>query len=227
MNAEALASAFDGDDLSMNLATASATEARPLARSLEPDVAVLELEVAVGLRLVRDLLCDHPALTVFIYGSEGDPRELAAWAEAGVTRIVMQSVPLPDFVRSVREAVRGDRPRDRAGATVQRLAGLTSLVRDPRTTYAELTQREHDVLELIGLGLSNREVARTLSLELPTVKNHVQHLMRKLGVHRREDAVRCLSDSLLGHGLRRGHVAKQPAEVGLEHQVDEFAESAD
>jgi DNA-binding CsgD family transcriptional regulator len=57
---------------------------------------------------------------------------------------------------------------------------------------ADLTRREREVTRLIALGLSNREIAETLCLELPTVKNHVQHLMRKLGVHRRADAAQML-----------------------------------
>lgn len=62
------------------------------------------------------------------------------------------------------------------------------MIRERSVGVVELTQRERDVLRLIAAGLSNREVAETLCVELPTVKNHVQHLMKKLGVHRRSDA---------------------------------------
>lgn len=175
----------------MTLVATNASEARTLARHRKPDAAIVELDVVVGLRLLRDLLRMHPALKVFIYGSNEDERETAAWAEAGAAFIVLHSVALVDLVRSVRDAVRDGAPRMATKTTVQGSEGMTSLVRE-QVSFAELTQREHDVLQLIGLGLSNREVAETLCLELPTVKNHVQHLMRKLGVHRRADAVEYL-----------------------------------
>jgi DNA-binding NarL/FixJ family response regulator len=191
-NAEALATAFAASAPPPALVAAEASEARSVVSRCAPDVAVIELDVAVGLRLVRDLLRMHPALKVFIYGSTEDEREMNAWADAGAACIVLHSVSLADLVRSVTDAIRdGCRPAERR-ATVQGSSRTTSLVR-VHVGPGDLTQREHDVLQLIGLGLSNREVAETLCLELPTVKNHVQHLMRKLGVHRRADAVRYLN----------------------------------
>lgn len=189
-NAEALISAF-GEQQQLNLVAASAAEARLRARSVAPSVALIELDVSVGLKLVRDLVRDHPALNVFVYGSTDDDRELAAWAEAGATRIVMRTVSLTDLVRSVCEVVCLSGSNDRAvTVTVHHAAGFTSVVREISPAGADLTQRELDVLRLIAAGLSNREIADTLFLEVPTVKNHVQHLMRKLGVHRRFEAAR-------------------------------------
>lgn len=187
-NAEAVASALSETDAQLDMAAASSSEARPFARTFAPDIALLELDVAIGLRLVRDLLRDHPLLRVFVYGSTDDEREVAAWAEAGVARIVVRTVPLQELVRSVREAACVGASADRAKAIVHRAAGPTNLIRGKPGGSVDLTQRERDVLQLIAVGLSNREIADTLSLGLPTVKNHVQHLMRKLGVHRRSDA---------------------------------------
>lgn len=183
-NAEALASAFNGAEGLVKLVAASAREARSQAREVDPEVALLELDMAVGLKLVRDLQQDHPTLRVVIYGSTDDERELAAWAEAGAARIVMRAVPLADLVRFVCETARAHT----AIAIVHHSGGGTSVVREASACDIALTQRERDVLRLIAAGLSNREVADTLCVELPTVKNHVQHLMRKLGVHRRAEA---------------------------------------
>ncbi len=175
----------------MTPVAANACEAPWLARQCAPDVAVIECDIAVGMRLVRDLLRMHPALKVFIYGSTEDEREMTAWAEAGAAFILMHSVGLVDLVRSVRDAVRDEAPSVTTKTMVQGSSGTTTLVR-AQFGCGELTQRERDVLQLIRLGLSNREVAETLCLALPTVKNHVQHVMRKLGVHRRGDAVQYL-----------------------------------
>lgn len=153
---------------------------------------MIELEVAVGLRLVRDLLRLQPAPQVFVYGSADDERELSAWAEAGVTCIVTDAVALADLIESVVEAAKRPAPAPAVAAVVHQAAGRTTLRRDRSREPTQLTQRESDVLRLVALGLSNREVAETLCVELPTVKNHIQHLMKKLGVHRREEAVRYL-----------------------------------
>jgi DNA-binding NarL/FixJ family response regulator len=187
-NAEALASAFNGGELQLNLVATHAKEARSRARAVGPDVALLELDMAVGLKLVRDLQQDHPAVRVVVYGSTDDERELAAWAEAGAVRIVMRAVPLADLVRFVCETAGSGKSGRRAAAIVHRAGGSTTVIRETSVRVVELTQRERDVLRLIAAGLSNRDVADTLCVELPTVKNHVQHLMKKLGVHRRSDA---------------------------------------
>lgn len=187
-NAEALASAFNGVQRELNLIATSTKEARSCARALDPDVALLELDMAVGLKLVRDLQRDHPALSAVVYGSTDDERELAAWVEAGATRIVVRAVPLADLVRIVCETAGKGALGGRAMAIVHHAAGSSLFVRPTSVGLVDLTRRERDVLRLIAAGLSNREVADTLGVELPTVKNHVQHLMKKLGVHRRSDA---------------------------------------
>jgi DNA-binding NarL/FixJ family response regulator len=53
----------------------------------------------------------------------------------------------------------------------------------------ELTARELEILELVDAGLSNKEIAAHLAIEVATVKNHVHHILEKLGVHRRAEAV--------------------------------------
>ena len=187
-NAEALTSAFNGAEPRLNLIATNAMEVRSRARALDPDVALLEVDMAVGLKLVRDLQQDHPALRVVVYGSADDERELEAWAEAGAAQIVMRTVPLADLVRLVFETAGGGPPTGRSATIVHHVSGKTTVIRGTSVCSVELTQRERDVLRLIAAGLSNREVADTLCVELTTVKNHVQHLMRKLGVHRRSDA---------------------------------------
>ena len=59
-----------------------------------------------------------------------------------------------------------------------------------------LTRREREILELIDEGLSNKQIAQRLRIELPTVKNHVHHILGKLGVHRRAEAAAVARESL-------------------------------
>jgi DNA-binding NarL/FixJ family response regulator len=71
---------------------------------------------------------------------------------------------------------------------VRRLAALAARVGGPAPP-ACLTAREQEVLHLLGEGLSNKEIGRRLCIELPTVKNHVHHVLEKLHVRRRAEAV--------------------------------------
>lgn len=180
-DAEALAHVLRGEASHLETIPARVSDARRLIREHSPELALLELETAIGLRLVRDLLASLPALKVFAYGLADDEREQRAWAAAGVFCILARDTPLLNIVDVM---------------CAQGVAAATSapLRRDRAVSAALLTRRESDVLQLIALGLTNREVADTLCLELPTVKNHIQHVMRKLGVHRRGDAARYLGD---------------------------------
>ena len=221
VNAEALAVALAKERPQLDLVPVSSAEARSRARVCPPDIALIELDIAVGLKLMRDLVRDHPALRLFIYGSADDERELGAWAGAGASRIFISTISLRDLARSVYEAGRLDAQADQARVIVHRTFDVISVHRRTCGVGANLTRREQDVLRLIAIGLSNREVAQMLSLELPTVKNHVQHLMRKIGVHRRADAARYWSENqTLTHGgdrpaLKTGRQLEGDPELGL------------
>jgi two-component system, NarL family, nitrate/nitrite response regulator NarL len=175
--------------------SASASEARAVTRETAPDVALIQVDVAIGLRLVRDLLALRPALNVLAYGLGRDKRELSAWAEAGVSRLIGRPATLAELVRSVWAAgAFATAPTAAEKPASVRPAGVTESSRDEMPRAALFTSREFDVLQLIAVGLTNQEIANTLCLELPTVKNHVQHVMRKLGVHRRAEAARYLEE---------------------------------
>jgi DNA-binding NarL/FixJ family response regulator len=185
-NAEAVALALNQVEHRITTHAATAADAREVAYTCSPNVAAIDLGVEVGLRLVRDLVRRLPALRVVVYGCSNDKRERSAWADAGATRVVSSSASLGALV----ECVRADLRRTTHSEQKSHFATPNRYGRVARA--ADLTQREREVTRLIALGLSNREIAETLCLELPTVKNHIQHLMRKLGVHRRADAARIL-----------------------------------
>jgi DNA-binding NarL/FixJ family response regulator len=195
-NAEGLAHVLRAGTPKANAISASASEARTATRERAPDVALIQVDVAIGLRLVRDLLAVRPRLKVLAYGLGDDKRELSAWAEAGVCRLVSRGATLAELVRSVwAESALATVSSSAERCASARLAGVTDFSDDQIPLAALFTPREFDVLQLIAAGLTNREIASTLCVELPTVKNHVQHVMRKLGVHRRAEAARYLDET--------------------------------
>jgi two-component system nitrate/nitrite response regulator NarL len=119
--------------------------------------------------------------------------EIMTCAEAGIGGYLLREDPYAQLVTAVLTAARGDVwcPPPVAAVLMRRVG--------PRGTGPEvsagpgrLTARERQILGLIDDGLSNKEIARRLSIEVRTVKNHVHNLLEKLRVHRRGEAAALL-----------------------------------
>jgi two-component system nitrate/nitrite response regulator NarL len=116
--------------------------------------------------------------------------EIMDWAEAGVSGYVTRDASIAELANVVERVTRGEvvcSPKI-AGSLFRRVSALASEDR-PGPTSARLTAREQEVVELIAEGLSNKEIAARLVIELATVKNHVHNILAKLNVGRRGEAV--------------------------------------
>jgi DNA-binding NarL/FixJ family response regulator len=115
--------------------------------------------------------------------------DVVACAEAGIAGYVTNENSFADLVGTLRSATRGEFScaAEVAAGLVGRLAALAR--GRPRSSAAQLTSRELEIVALIESGFSNKEIARELHIQLTTVKNHVHNLLEKLGVGRRDDAV--------------------------------------
>jgi two-component system nitrate/nitrite response regulator NarL len=116
--------------------------------------------------------------------------ELVRYAEAGVHGLVTVEASLDELVAAIQTAARGGAlcSPSVVAAFMRRLAAHAR-VRTAEAPGVGLTRREIEIIELIDEGLSNKQIAQQLRIELPTVKNHVHHILEKLGVHRRGEAV--------------------------------------
>jgi two-component system nitrate/nitrite response regulator NarL len=120
----------------------------------------------------------------------GSDTDIVAWAEAGTSAIVDRNGSPLELRTAMEAMMRGEvqcSPRV-AGALLRRVRTLAGGVRRTNDT-ARLTDRERDILTLIGEGMSNQEIARRLGLQVPTVKNHVHSIYEKLGITGRAKAV--------------------------------------
>jgi two-component system nitrate/nitrite response regulator NarL len=160
---------------------------------LRPDVALLDLTVADGVAAARDLRRAAPELPVVALAVRELEREILAWAEAGIAGYVTRDGSLDDLVSTIETVARGEAVcSPRVVATLLRRLASLAAERPLAPREVELTLRELQIVELIDDGLSNKEIARQLSIELPTVKNHVHHILRKLQVSRRGEAAASL-----------------------------------
>ena len=152
-------------------------------------VVLLDLALRDALGAVRALVERSTRVVVVALGVSEKTERIVECAEAGVVGYVCRDQSLDDLVRTVSSAVKGelDCSNRVAGALIRRLGRLAALRgSDPEATH--LTLRERQVAELIDEGLSNKEIAARLHIELSTAKNHVHNILEKLGVHRRGEA---------------------------------------
>ncbi|MBP2326551.1 DNA-binding NarL/FixJ family response regulator [Kibdelosporangium banguiense] len=171
-----------------------ASVARCEELDLEPDdgtLPVLLLDVARRIcdSGLRSLVAAVPELRAVVLGVEETEAEIVTYAEAGAAGYLPRDGSVDDLVQMIEEVARGELScTPRVAAALIRRVGSLAAERPPRTESPGLTERELEVLRLVSLGLSNREIATRLYLSLATVKNHVHNLLGKLAVRTRADA---------------------------------------
>src|SRR3954452_6407801 len=173
----------DADPLLTVVAEAgSVLDAVRRAAAVRPDVAVVDLKLpdGTGIDLVRKLRANHPALRCLVLPSFDDDEALAAALDAGASAFVLKTVRGNEIAEIIRQVAGGRNLLDERA-----LARRRATHADPTDA---LTPTERKVLELIGAGLSNREIGERLGLAEKTVKNHVTGLLSKMGFQRRPQA---------------------------------------
>ncbi|WP_328924012.1 response regulator transcription factor [Streptomyces sp. NBC_00190] len=172
----------------------ASTAEQALARgpALRPDVAVLDVRLpdGDGITVCRELRSHMPELACLMLTSFDDEDALLDAIMAGAAGYVLKQIKGSDLVSAVRTVATGQSMLDPATT-----ARLMHSLRDPETArapqdarLAALSERERSVLELIGEGLTNAQIAKRLYLSEKTVKNHISRLLGKLGVERRVQA---------------------------------------
>lgn len=161
-----------------------------LVREVEPDIVLLDFETPDTAALIRALLEVAPTAKVVPLAVRETTDDVIAWAEAGAAGYVSREASLEDLVGTIEGVARGETPcSPRIAALLFQRVG--ALARGGRTeqTGARLTPRELEIARLIQRGHSNKEIAGQLHIEVPTVKNHVHSIFRKLEIRRRGEAV--------------------------------------
>jgi two-component system, NarL family, response regulator DevR len=176
------------------------TAAQALARvpALNPQVAVLDVRLpdGNGVTVCRELRSRMPELACLMLTSFSDDEALFDAILAGAAGYLLKQVGGTDLVGAVRAVAAGGSLIDpKLTATV--LARLRS--GGPKDPLAALTAQERRILDLIGEGLTNRQIGERLHLAEKTVKNYVSSLLSKLGIERRVQAAVMVSELRGGH----------------------------
>ena len=194
-----------------------AAEALRLAPQLQPDVILLDnhLPGVMGVDAIRGLREVAPASRVLMLTVSEDGQDLAAALRNGAQGYLLKTIEGDLLAEAIRRAARGEpvvspelmgklvaafqsqgapEPQPAAAASALPMAAQTPPPPDASAAVAQLSPREEDVLREIARGASNKEIARTLDIAETTVKIHVQHILRKLGLSSRVQAAVYASD---------------------------------
>jgi DNA-binding NarL/FixJ family response regulator len=174
--------------------TAGAVDDALEALAGDPPAAVLlDLPAPAGLESLRRLEAAVPTARIIVLNvPDADEQAVIAWAEAGVGGLLSRDVGLDDVAQAVETTAGGGTvcsPR-LAALLLRRLARSA----EQRPVSSPLTAREREIAALLEQGMSNKEIAARLQIELPTVKNHVHSILTKLKASRRGQAAAMLRD---------------------------------
>ena len=164
----------------------TAGEALRIVGQTKPAVAVLDvrLEDGNGIEVCREIRSEYPDVACLILTSFADDQALIDASMAGAAGYVLKQIRSNDLIESIRKVANGATLLD--SATVR--MGMQRLKNSDEGRVNELTEQEHRIFELIGDGLSNRQIAAEMFLAEKTVKNYVSNMLAKLGMSRRTEA---------------------------------------
>lgn len=176
------------DDVELAAAAATGPAAVVAARRIECDVVLVDMALTDSTVTVQALLAARPQLKVVALGVPEDGPEVVAVAEAGIAGYVSREATIQDVGEALRCALRGEAALSgRVAAGLLRHIARQAQSRRSVEVPLHLTPREREVLCLLESGLTNKEIARALDLQLSTVKNHVHNVLAKCGAAGRGD----------------------------------------
>ena len=169
-------------------ATSDLVEGVAEAWSLSPDLVLLDVAAEERVPAIAALVAAIPDVKVVAFGVPANESDIVACADAGVAACVTREASYAELVATIERVGSGESLcSPQVAAVLLRRVATLAAERSGNPT-ASLTTREREILDLIDMGLSNKQIAQRLCIELPTVKNHVHNLLEKLDVRSRHEA---------------------------------------
>jgi DNA-binding NarL/FixJ family response regulator len=139
-----------------------------------------------GLSVLESLRAEAPNSRIIVFSNFDNPTYVARAQALGATDYILKDAPREEMLATIQAAAAGTGPT--SSGQLRRVAETMALRNKDASNEMSLTQRETQVLRHLALGLSNKEIGLSLSISIETVKEHVQHLLRKMGVNDRTQA---------------------------------------
>jgi DNA-binding NarL/FixJ family response regulator len=157
-------------------------------KKLKPDVVLLDVRIPEmdGLTVLGRLRMEDASLKILMLSTYDNPTYVARAVALGANGYLLKSTSRADLVAAIRKAAGGEDAWTRD--ELRRVTGALATPRMAGEIEVPLTQRESEVLRQLAHGLTNKEIGQALGISYETVKEHVQHILRKIGVNDRTQA---------------------------------------
>ena len=181
---------------------ASGDEAVRLAEELQPDVILMDIKMPGknGIEATREVLAANAGVGVLVLTMFEDDDSVFAAMRVGAKGYLLKDSGGTGVLHAIRAVASGEAVF--GPGVAERIVGFFSTPRSAKQrAFPELTEREEEVLSLVAQGKSNQEIARQLYVSLKTVRNHVSHILLKLQVADRAQAVIRAREGGLGRNM--------------------------
>ena len=183
-----LASMLAGTDIQIVGEAANGKDALKVAQKEKPDVVLLDIRMpdGDGLSTLEKLRAKVPESKVVMLSTYDNPTYIARAVALGAADYVLKGSSRDDVIATITAAAAGESPSHRG--ELKKVAGTMKVRQLIDDDDVPLTQRETQVLRHVALGLSNREIGKSLEISVETVKEHEQNILRKIAVSDRTQA---------------------------------------
>jgi len=183
-----LAALLAGTDIEIVAEASNGKEVVRQAEKVQPDVVLLDIRMpdGDGLAVLDELKAASPESRVVMLSTYDNPTYIARAVALGASDYVLKGSSREDIIATITAASQGESPS--RGGELRRIAGTMKTRQAIADDDVPLTQRETQVLRHVALGLSNKEIGRSLEISVETVKEHVQNILRKVAVSDRTQA---------------------------------------
>jgi|RhiMethySRZTD1v2_1073278.scaffolds.fasta_scaffold1411996_1 DNA-binding NarL/FixJ family response regulator len=175
---------------------ADGEEAVRLAQELQPDVLIMDVRMPKisGVEATRRIKVENPHIRILVLTAHDDDEYVFALLQAGANGYLLKTAEIDELVRAIRTVAAGQSalaPEVTGKVVAQFTSGksLPDVIADNQEHYDGLTERELGILRLVGKGLSNKQIGKTLHISDRTVQAHLSNIFSKLNVNSRTEAV--------------------------------------
>lgn len=171
---------FRDTDIKVVAEASNGKEAVDQTLKFKPDVVLMDIRMPDmdGLEAMERLKKKSPETAVVVLSTYDNPTYIARTVALGARDYVLKGAPRKDLISAITRAAAGENPSE--VSVMRRISATMAKKREGVKDEVPLTERETQVLRHIALGLSNAEIARSLTISVETVKEHVQNILRKI-----------------------------------------------